>query len=581
MLLVQGQPSEQPRRRLRRKTAVGHLPIDVAGAAIPAQGQPSEEQPRRRLRGKITVGHLAIGVAAVAIVAAVATGPVWKDSFFADQDLSEEAPCKRKSVYLVTLPHPKNAFDGAEGLRSPDSFSHGDVIKMFLDIFAQPDHVDAAAGGRGARVSKLKKMVVFKEMHAPDEQGVRHAHYHIALVASESFRFTPCKRALHARHHIASHWSCSHDGYWSAVRYGFFPTPKKQQSELDAKPLCWARNGPHPPLFESSQPGTTVEATLARRAHITKVASEEGKAEPRANEMDLYAVIVAKGFRNTPDEPWAPKKLMEYLKTSGSPALFQYAFKIRQKLSGLIDDVWEWETVSDELALLSQSRLERLVEAGRGPCSCGGYWRYFAEWALQANGINPKELCGDVWNALRLGRCESLPVLVLMGKSGGEGKSFFFNALKGVFGVDHVQGSPESGSFPLLGLETKRVALLDEWDFSNDILPFSTQLLWYEGKAIPIKRPQNNHVGHFLYKGSAPVFVTCKEMVLGPILSAARKANEQGLTSEVTMLARRLKVFSFHQKLPIPAGTQISHCPCCFSQMIQHYASQAGSAAAA
>ena len=65
MLLVQGQPSEQPRRRLRRKTAVGHLPIDVAGVAIPAQGQPSEEQPRRRLRGKITVGHFAVGVTSI------------------------------------------------------------------------------------------------------------------------------------------------------------------------------------------------------------------------------------------------------------------------------------------------------------------------------------------------------------------------------------------------------------------------------------------------------------------------------------------------------------------------------------
>ena len=33
--------------------------------------------------------------------------------------------------------------------------------------------------------------------------------------------------------------------------------------------------------------------------------------------MDLYAVIVRKGFRNTSDDPWAHKKLIEHVKACG------------------------------------------------------------------------------------------------------------------------------------------------------------------------------------------------------------------------------------------------------------------------
>lgn len=74
------------------------------------------------------------------------------------------------------------------------------------------------------------------------------------------------------------------------------------------------------------------------------------------------------------------------------------------------------------------------------------------------------------------------PVVVLMGRFGGEGKSFF-----SVFGFDNVQDSPAPGSFPLLGLE-KKLVRLGERAFDTSVLPLPTQLLWYEGKAPPITR---------------------------------------------------------------------------------------------
>ena len=47
----------------------------------------------------------------------------------------------------------------------------------------------------------------------------------------------------------------------------------------------------------------------------------------------------------------------------------------------------------------------------------------------------------------------------------------------------------------------------------------------------------------------------------------------QGLTSEDTMLARRLCVYSMWEKLPVQAGEYVQECASCFAGMLYHYAS--------
>ena len=136
-----------------------------------------------------------------------------------------------------------------------------------------------------------------------------------------------------------------------------------------------------------------------------------------------------------------------------------------------------------------------------------------------------------------------------------------------------MQESPQAGNFPLLGLESKRIAILDDWDFSSKVLCLSTQLLWFEGKPFPITRPQNkDYDGHLMYSGTAPIFKTCKEKVLGKIEEDAEADRRRGTASEKTMLMRRLRVFRFSVPLPLQAGVRIQECPSCFAQVVQHWA---------
>ena len=260
------------------------------------------------------------------------------------------------------------------------------------------------------------------------------------------------------------------------------------EADLDPEPLTWTRRGRHPPLFEASQEPATAEALRKRRERAVKAASEAGDKEPRAGEYDLYPIIVRQGIKNTPDNPHGAKQLVQYVKEYGTPALVQVTWRLRQKLPAIIDDVWEWEHVDESLALLAKSRAERFADVLSQPCVCQGAWRHCAEWALQANGVDRARFCGLLWQSLRDGRSEHAPVVVLMGRHGGEGKSLILSPLREIFGEEHVQASPQPGTFPLLGIETKKIALLDEYTFDTEILPLGTQLLWFEGKSFPVTK---------------------------------------------------------------------------------------------
>ena len=299
-----------------------------------------------------------------------------------------------------------------------------------------------------------------------------------------------------------------------------------------------------------------------------------GKAEPRPTEMDLYPIIVQQGFRNTPDDQTAVEQLISWLKVHGTPGMVSFAWKNRAKLRSVVDDVWKWESVDKFLGEYGLPRFDRFLASAQSPCCCGGQWRARAEHALQLNGINKGMFCSDVMLLLHQGRGEHVPVMVLMGRFGGEGKSFILSPLRAMYGTEHVQATPQKGSFPLLGLETKKICLLDDWCFNEKVLSLPTQLLWYEGKAFPLPQPQNSGtVGHVLYQGKAPVFATGKEKDLGPVLQKAAADAQSGAPSEWTMLLRRLRVYSFCCRLPVrPAGApKIPECACCFAQMcLQH-----------
>ena len=488
----------------------------------------------------------------------------------AEPSLPEE-PSRRKAVYLVTVAHPQasHSTTGAQ-LRSPDTFTRDDLQRYLLDAFANPAYADSGnqAGSAGTSVLVLS-MVVFQEYHKEAADGEAHRHYHVAVRATHSHLFAPRKRALLARHGVASHWSSSHDTYSSALRYCGMPSPRKPLAALDAFPLLWSADGEHEPMVDAMQEPTTAAALEERRHKATLQAAEEGTGEPRVSEIDVWPIVVRHGIRNTDDNQEAHLRLIAVARETCSPAMMSFLFRIRRRLPSLIDDVWTWEEVHDKVALSQRSRMQCLLDAMSSRCSCGGEWLRFVEEALCCNGIDTSALAHDIHENLLHGRCETVPVIVLAGLHGGEGKSLLLQPLATVLGEDYVQEGLATGQFPLLGLESKRAIVLNEWRFDASVLPLSVQLLWFEGKAVPITRPQGTdaYYGHYRYKGSAPIFVTTPLKALQPVLDEAEAAIAEGQASDLTMLTRRLHVYKFTMRMPRPRR-QLPRCAACFANFV-------------
>jgi hypothetical protein len=248
-----------------------------------------------------------------------------------------------------------------------------------------------------------------------------------------------------------------------------------------------------------------------------------------------------------------------------------FLFKHRARLSGLIDDIWKWECVEADLAVAKLTRMEAVRQAAQEACVCKGCWKHHVLKSLEINHIDKDALFEDILGALLAGRSESIPVIVLAGARGGEGKSMLLKALLTLFGDRHVFKGPVPGNFPMVDLLGKKVAFLDEWRFDQSIISFACQCMWYDGSTVPIARPQNvpGAAGHKDYTGSAPIFVTTKrdDLLQLEAWSANRPDTGTPWDANASMLFRRLKVYHYTTRIPKPPKN-LKTCARCFAELL-------------
>ena len=485
---------------------------------------------------------------------------------------AESDPTKGREVYLVSFSHPTNTHSACgKALVAPESLTRAQILEKFLVSCAQPVYTDPR-NLRATRSVPLKYVCVFREDHQEDAAGVVHAHYHIGVVAARSFMFLPVKRAL-LNFGLASHWSTTHSGYWSVVRYLWWPSPpKKPDGSIDKKAIAWAATGfVHPPFDQCCTEPVTAKALSAKRLRMDRKAADEGEEASRLTEMDVWPIVVNQNFRNTPDDDTAHLQLMAWAKQHGTEAMQKFLFKSRARLPMLIQDIWQWERVEQDLPFARMTRMEALKLSAQSPCKCGGRWAQIVKISFDENGIDVEALCSDILAALELGRGATTPVIVLAGSRGGEGKSVFLKALLPVFGESHVFLTPDQKNFPLLGLPGRKVAFLDEWRFNDNIISYPAQMQWFEGSHLTISRPQNIQgvSGHLLYTGTAPIFATSKAVDLKLLEQNAQidPATNEPRNAEASMMWRRLRVYHFNRRINKPASIA-PFCGCCFAKLI-------------
>ena len=477
--------------------------------------------------------------------------------------LEAEDTSAKRQVYLITFAHPRSTV-GRDGqpLAQPAMMRREDILARILEACAAPIQANAHYAQHPV---PLLSAAIFREYHKPDDTDAVRCHYHVAVKAATCFRFAPVKKALQEKFGLASHWSCTHTGYWSPIRYCAVPSPKKPRSALDPQPLLWSRDGPHSPLHLCCNEPQTAAALRAKRQRDEDAAAEGSTSAPRVTEYDMWPIVVESGIKNTPDDRNAHLRLMQYVKSHCSHAVCAFVFKNRARLPGLIDDIWRWEGVGEALAVAAEPLIQTLWDATTRPCTCGGEWGRYAAYALGVNRVDASAACRAIVHALETGRSPTTPVVTFAGHHGGEGKSFFLKGLVAVYGAGSVFPTPTHAAFPLHGLESSKLAFLDDFRFTASPVPLSTQCLWFDGSPVSIAKPQNTQGAgsHETYLGKAPIFVTTS--------SADIRKLEQGGNGDASMVLRRLYVFSFSKRLTVPSML-IPECASCCARFITHHA---------
>ena len=162
---------------------------------------------------------------------------------------------------------------------APGSLNKEDSLQRFLDSCARPLYTDPN-NVANRHTMPLEMCGVWRESHTPAPGEQAETHDHLPVKAQVSFRLMPVKRALLRRRGLASHWSCTHVGYWSCVRYCAVPSPRKPLASLDPRPALWPQ-GAHPDIEQCCHEPITAKALHQLRQKRVFDAAELGEQEPR------------------------------------------------------------------------------------------------------------------------------------------------------------------------------------------------------------------------------------------------------------------------------------------------------------
>ena len=204
-------------------------------------------------------------------------------------EVGPEVADKRQYVYLITLSRALPETVQRSNLVDTSTLTRKAVGLAVRKAFDEPLARARGAPGRPSSSrdceSVVNKVAVFRESHADGD-----VHFHVAVSLSHKMAWIPPKNALREREGMATHWSCSHSQWWSAVRYGAMPTLKK--TEVDDAPWCWTseRGEIEDPetrkawLFEEAQRPFQARCWKRRREELGQRGFGRGGREPVVGE---------------------------------------------------------------------------------------------------------------------------------------------------------------------------------------------------------------------------------------------------------------------------------------------------------
>jgi len=366
-------------------------------------------------------------------------------------------------------------------------------------------------------------------------------HYHLALKLDRQKRWLNVRNSLARVHGINVNFSDGHTNYFDAWEYVTKSDEQFIQSEG------------HPDLTAGFVPRTR-NASNKRRSTSSSQSDQPFQKQRKFDSLDLADVIVAKNIK-CKDELLA---LVNVQRNEGKRDLPLYVLNNVDKCVKLITTTWEMENVKVELERKAKTRMELLREFTKEPCveGCERQWLSFALSTLHSNKFKVGEFSSAVRQLLQLGRGKHRNIL-LTGPANC-GKSFLLNPLTVIY---RCFTNPAQNTFAWIGAENAEVIYLNDFRYSEKLMPWNNLLQLLEGAEVRLAAPKNHSPEDIKFTKDTPIFATS--------ISAIRKYVAGTVhEGETEMMACRWKHFKFTHQLTESEIKEIKPCPRCFTSLI-------------
>ncbi len=415
------------------------------------------------------------------------------------------------------------------------------------------------AFSQGNSNAKVKHWVCCKETHA--DGGF---HYHMAISLSENKRWVMAKKYLEKKHGIVVNFTDSDQyNYHSAYRYVVKEDPQPLLSDshpdLDSasSPLTGKANKALMKNARCKRSGTTLgfESASTSNAEPTQGPSRSTKRR-RLSNLDVSEVIIKKNIRSDTELLALAKEQKE----EGKMDLPNFILsKSSKAMNELINVSWKMETAPKSIARNKQNRMEVLFQCVEEECKegCVGQWLVCAREVLRNNGVNAYVYAAAVRELLVKGRGKYRNIMII--GPANCGKTFLLDPLNEIY---DTFTNPSSASYAWLGVEDKEAIFLNDFRYSQEIMPWKDILLLLEGQALHLAAPKTSYAQDILFDKDTPIFATSKETIKFP--------GKYNTTDEIEneMMAVRWKTFVFHHQIPESDHKVLPRCKKCFASLI-------------